>query len=150
MIWNHTTLHDTMWCTGEGDNIHIKRCFVRGDEEEISDLVEGIDTLPASFPPFLFWLAILSFPLFNSLCIPLTLPPFLLPSLPLTLPPTLLLTLTPFPPLVFSFFLPLILPPSFYPPSHPCAPCLPPSNPLYLPPPITLLQSGERLSPYFC
>ena len=26
---------------GEGDNIHIKRCFVRGDEEEISDLVEG-------------------------------------------------------------------------------------------------------------
>jgi hypothetical protein len=27
---------------GEGDNIHIKRCFVRGDEEEISDLVEGM------------------------------------------------------------------------------------------------------------
>ena len=25
---------------GEGDNIHIKRCFVRGDEDEISDLVE--------------------------------------------------------------------------------------------------------------
>ena len=29
---------------GEGDNIHIKRCFVRGDEEEISDLVEGTYT----------------------------------------------------------------------------------------------------------
>ena len=35
--------------SGEGDNIIVKRCFVRGDEEEISDLVEEWRGQIASF-----------------------------------------------------------------------------------------------------
>ena len=35
--------------SGEGDNIIVKRCFVRGDEEEISDLVEEWRTVIAKF-----------------------------------------------------------------------------------------------------
>jgi hypothetical protein len=36
----HTDPEKRFLVSGEGDNIHIKRCFVRGDEDEISDLVE--------------------------------------------------------------------------------------------------------------
>lgn len=35
--------------SGERDNILVKRCFVRGDEEEISDLVEEWRALIAAF-----------------------------------------------------------------------------------------------------
>jgi hypothetical protein len=35
--------------SGDKDNIMIKRCFVRGDEEEISDLVEEWRALIAAF-----------------------------------------------------------------------------------------------------
>ena len=35
--------------TGERDNILVKRCFVRGDEDEISDLVEEWRALIAAF-----------------------------------------------------------------------------------------------------
>mmetsp|Transcript_1065 Transcript_1065/g.1187 ORF Transcript_1065/g.1187 Transcript_1065/m.1187 type:complete len:888 (-) Transcript_1065:21-2684(-) len=45
----HTDPEKRFLVSGEGDNIHIKRCFVRGDEDEISDLVEEWRALIATF-----------------------------------------------------------------------------------------------------
>ena len=121
---------DVIWCTGEGDNIHIKRCFVRGDEEEISDLVEGTKSnrihwteqptlflfLPL-FLPFSTGLQSLpSLPSTHSASLsppPPFLQPSIWPSLLLTLPPNSLPPYYPLPPppLTRSSSLPLTLPP---------------------------------------